>query len=138
MHQSNHIPSLLLLAVCLLCGCSDSPAKATGGTPGALTFADGVTSDINITIHQNSAGNFQPVGFGLTDVDGKFILYQTRAAGPLWLEPGEYVFTLESVGPSIIFPNEYLNPQSTPLRLNWTADLESADLSVPQKLLHTK
>ena len=138
MRQLNGILSVFLFTVSLLSGCSDAPAPATGGTPGTLTFGAGVTSDINITVHRSTAGSFQPIGFGLTDVEGKFILYQTGAAGPLWLEPGDYAFTLESVGPSIAFPKEYLTPQSTPLKLNWTADSESADLSVPQNLLNSK
>lgn len=138
MRQFNSILTVLLFSVSLLSGCSDVPAPATRGTPGTLTFGDGVTSDINITVHRSSAGSFQPLGFGLTDIEGKFILYQTGAAGPLWLEPGDYVFTLESVGPSIAFPKEYLSPQSTPLKLSWTADSKSADLTVSQKLLGAK
>ena len=138
MRQSKLILAVFLFTVSVLSGCSDAPAPATGGTPGTLTFGDGVTSDINITVHRSSAGSFQPIGFGLTDVEGKFILYQTGAAGPLWLEPGDYVFTLESVGPSIAFPKEYLNPQATPLKLNWAADSTSADLTVSQKLLGSK
>ena len=138
MRRFNSILPILLFIASLLTGCSDASALATGGTPGTLTFGDGVTSDINITVHRNSAGSFQPIGFGLTDVEGKFILYQTGAAGPLWLEPGDYVFTLESVGPSIAFPKEYLNPQTTPLKLNWTANSKSADLTVSEKLLGSK
>lgn len=138
MRPSSDILSIFLITVSLLSGCSDAPVPATGGTPGTLTFGDGVTSDINLTVHRNSAGSFQPIGFGLTDVEGKFILYQTGAAGPLWLEPGDYVFTLESVGPSIAFPKEYLSPQTTPLKLNWTADSKSADLTISQKLLGAK
>ena len=138
MQQSNSILAIFLFAISLLNGCSNAPAPAAGGTPGTLTFGDGVTSDINITVHQNSAGSFQPIGFGLTDIEGRFILYQTGAAGPLWLEPGDYVFTLESVGPSIVFPKEYLSPQTTPLQLSWTADSNSADLTVPQKLQNSK
>lgn len=138
MRQFDSLLAVFLFTVSLLTGCSDVPAPATGGTPGTLTLGDGVTSDINITVHRNSAGSFQPVGFGLTDAEGKFILYQTGATGPLWLEPGDYVFTLESVGPSIAFPKEYLNPQATPLKLNWTADSKSADLKVSQKLLGPK
>ena len=138
MRQSKLILAVFLFTVSLLSGCSDAPAPATGGTPGTLAFGDGVTSDINITVHRSSAGSFQPIGFGLTDIEGKFILYQTGAAGPLWLDPGDYVFTLESVGPSIAFPKEYLSPQSTPLKLSWTADSTSADLKVSQKLLGAK
>lgn len=128
----------LLLLLILLTGCSDAPAPATGGTPGSLTFADGVTSDINITVYKNSSGSFQPVGFGLTDLEGKFNLYHTGASGPLWLEPGDYVFTLESVGPSIAFPKQYLNAATTPLKLTWTPDSRSVDLTTPQKLQNTK
>jgi hypothetical protein len=138
MRQPKLILAVFLFTVSLLSGCSDAPAPATGGTPGTLTFGDGVTSDINITVHRSSAGSFHPIGFGLTDVEGKFILYQTGAAGPLWLDPGDYVFTLESVGPAIAFPKEYLRPQSTPLKLSWTADSKSADLTLSQKLLGAK
>lgn len=138
MRQPNSIVAVFLFFVSLLNGCSDGPIPATGGTPGTLKFGDGVTSDINITVHRNSAGSFQPIGFGLTDIEGKFILYQTGAAGPLWLEPGDYAFTLESVGPSIAFPKEYLSPLLTPLKLSWTADSKSADLTTSQKLLSSK
>lgn len=138
MRLSKTTLAVFLFLVPLLTGCSDAAAPTTGGTPGSLTFADGVTSDINITVHRNSTGSFQAIGFGLTDVEGKFVLYQTGAAGPLWLEPGDYVFTLESVGPSIAFPKEYLSPQSTPLKLIWTTDSTSADLTVSQKLLGSK
>ena len=138
MRQFNSILAVVPFTVSLLSGCGDAPAPTAGGTPGTLTFGDGVTSDINITVHRNSAGSFQPIGFGLTDVEGKFILYQTGAAGPLWLEPGDYVFTLESVGPSITLPKEYFSPLSTPLNLSWTADSTSADLKVSQKLLGSK
>lgn len=138
MRQFNIILPIFLFTVSLFAGCSDAPAPTTGGTPGTLAFGDGVTSDINIAVHRSSAGSFQPIGFGLTDIEGKFILYQTGAAGPLWLKPGDYVFTLESVGPSIAFPKEYLSPQTTPLKLSWTASSKSADLKVSQKLLGSK
>ena len=138
MRLSNSILTVILFTISLLSGCGDAPSPAAGGTPGTLSFADGVTSDINITVHRNSAGSFQPSGFGLTDVEGKFILYQNGAAGPLWLEPGDYVFTLESVGPSITLPKEYISAQTTPLKLSWTSDSKSADLTLPQKLQNSK
>jgi len=127
-----------LLSLLYIIGCSGSPAPAKGGTPGTLTFADGVTSDINVTVNQAIDGGFQQTGFGTTGLEGAFVLYQMGAAGPLWLEPGDYVFTLESIGPPITFPKEDRSPQTTPLKITWNADSKSVDLTVPQKMLRPK
>ncbi len=127
-----------LLSLLCIVGCSTSPAPAKGGTPGMLTFADGVTSDINVTVFRSLDGGYQQAGFGTTGLEGAFVLYQMGAAGPLWLEPGNYVFTLESIGPPIVFSKEFRSPQTTPLKITWNADSKSVDLYVPQKLLQAK
>lgn len=128
---------LLLTAISLHClvGCGSATVPAEGGTTGSLKFGPEVTSDIVVTVHQQNGGQFSAIGFGTTIQDGSFILYKTGATEPLWLEPGDYVFTLESIGPLVQFPDEYLEPKATPLKITWTADMKSADLEAPQELI---
>ncbi len=126
-----------LLAVSFHClvGCGSATAPAEGGTTGILKFGTDVTSDIVVKVHHQNGGQFSAIGFGTTIQDGSFILYKPGATEPLWLEPGEYVFTLESIGPPVQFPEEYLEPKSTPLKITWTADMKSVDIEAPQKLI---
>jgi hypothetical protein len=60
-------------------------------------------------------------------------LVREKAAGPLWLEPGEYSFTLESNG-SVPFawPAEYQDPSRTPLKRDWTTADRILELDVPE------
>ncbi len=116
-------------------GCDSATVPAKGGTSGTLKFGADVTSDIVVTVHQSIGGQFSPVGFGTTIQDGSFILYNAGATEPFWLEPSDYVFTLESIGPPVRFPKEYLSPKTTPLKVTWTAEMKSVDLEAPQKLI---
>ncbi len=127
----------LMIVVTLHClvGCGSATVPAEGGTTGSLKFGPEVTSDIVVTVHQQNGGQFSAIGFGTTIQDGSFILYKAGATEPLWLEPGNYVFTLESIGPLVQFPDEYLEPKTTPLKITWTADMKSADLEAPQELI---
>lgn len=127
---------ILVLAVVFgtLPGCG-GPAPAEGGTPGKLTFGSDVSSDIQITVHQRVSGGFQELGFGNTSADGSFILYKSGAKEPLWLEPGDYRFTLESIGPPVQFPEELQEPNSTPLKVTWTSDMTSLLLDLPRELI---
>ena len=127
-----------LLAVSFHClvGCGSATAPAEGGTTGILKFGANVTSDIVVTVHQQNGGQFSAIGFGTTIQDGSFILYKPGATEPLWLEPGEYVFSLESIGPPIQIPAEYQKAESTPLKITWTSDMKSLNLEAPEKLLN--
>ena len=115
------------------CGSGTSPAK--GGTPGKLTFGSDVSSYIRITIHRSGASGFEQLGFANTAADGSFVLYNSLATEQLWLEPGDYVFTLESIGPPVQFPKAYVKPESTPLKVTWNSEMNSINLDMPPKLL---
>lgn len=119
----------------VLAGCGSGTTSAQGGTPGKLTFGSNVSSDIRITIYHSVAGGFQELGFANTTGDGSFVLYNSGATEPLWLEPGDYVFTLESIGPPVQFPKDFLKPESTPLKVNWTSEMDSINLETPEELL---
>ena len=119
----------------VLSGCSGSTSPATGGTAGALMFGPEVTSDILVTVYKKNQTGFQSIGFGTTAVNGSFNLYNTGASEPLWLEPGDYSFTLESIGPPVQFPAPYLKPESSPLNVNWNSDMTSLVLQAPENLL---
>ena len=127
----------LLIAVVIgtLPGCGGGPSPAKGGTPGKLTFGSDVSSDLKVTIFRTESGVFQSLGFGTTSTDGSFILYRSGAAEPLWLEPGDYRFTLESIGPPVQFPPKFLQPESTPLKVTWTSDMTTLLLDAPEELI---
>ena len=82
-----------------------------------------------------SLSNFQPIGFGNTAVDGSFLLYTPGADGPLWLEPGDYVFTLESLGPPVQFPDVYVNAETSPLKVTWSREMQTLALKAPESLI---
>jgi hypothetical protein len=124
-----------MLIAGFLGGCSGATSPAKGGTAGALMFGPEVTSDILVTVYQKNDTGFQSIGFGTTAVNGSFILYNTGATEPLWLEPGDYKFTLESIGPPVRFPAPYTTPESSPLHVNWNSDMTSLVLQAPENLL---
>lgn len=130
---------LLYLVICTLfanlAGCDNAPSAAVGGTTGTLKFEDQVTSDIVITIHRLNGTSVESIGFGTTQNDGSFALYRPGAAAPLFLEPGEYRCTLESVSPSIKLPKDYMTASRSPLKFTWTSEMKSVDLIAPKKLL---
>ena len=118
---------VILLAVVLVAlpGCGGGPSPSKGGTPGKLTFGSNVSSDIKVTIHRDAASGFEELGFA----------NNSGATEPLWLEPGDYAFTLESIGPPVEFPGEFVKPESTPLKVTWTSDMTSISLEAPPELL---
>jgi hypothetical protein len=112
-----------ILIGCLL-GCS-SPTVSKDGSAGSLSFGT-----------QTLGGaSFQSIGFGTTDQAGFFHLMKSGGLDPLILEPGDYVFTLESVGPQIQFSEEYLNAELSPLKATWSAESTSLDLKAPEELI---
>lgn len=100
-----------------------------------LKFGDAVTSDIVITVQKANGTSFEVVGFGTTQQDGSFVLYKPGAVEPLFLETGTYACTLESVGPPLKLPKEYLEASRSPLKVEWTADSRSLDLNAPAEFL---
>lgn len=112
--------AVLSLTTLIVSGCGSS--SATGGTRGTLRIDGLVLSEIQLTVHRMDGNSTEPIGFGLTMADGTFELLQPGAVGPLWLAPGEYRITLESIGPPIAIPREYTLAETTPLKASWTAN----------------
>lgn len=124
----------LLLLAAALPGCGARPV--TGGTAGVLHFGGKSTSDIQVTVHEVVGGTTQPIGFGVTLLDGSFHLVTNGARGALWLSPGEYRCTLESAGAPVKIPKEYARADTTPLKVDWSTSDQSLDLEVPTSSIH--
>ncbi len=117
-----------------LFGCS-VPTVSKDGSTGALKFGTQALGDICVVVHKKDGAAFQQLGFGTTDGTGSFFLLKTGGQEALILEPGDYSFTLEPVGPQIAFPPIYREPEKSPLKTTWTADMTSLDLNAPEELL---
>ena len=126
--------SLSLILTSGLFGCSE-PTVSKDGSSGALKFGTQALGDICVVVHKKDGAAFQQLGFGTTDGTGKFFLLKTDGQAALTLEPGDYSFTLEPVGPQIMFPPIYLQPEKSPLKATWTSDMTSLDLNAPEELL---
>jgi hypothetical protein len=100
-----------------VCGCESRPV--VGGTGGHLRSNGQPLSEVQLTVHRREGASWSAIGFAVTGAGGEFELVTNRAAGPLQLEPGEYRFTLESVGAPVQIPREYLQAETTPLAVMW-------------------
>lgn len=120
----------LALGLLLLIGCG-GVKPVTGGTNGVLHSGAAMLSEIQITVHQVEGEQFKPVGFAVPQADGTFQLVAPEAKGPLRLAPGEYRFTLESVGAPVVIPKEMFKPETTPLKATWTGNETKLDIEVP-------
>ena len=125
---------ITLILVGSLLGCSE-PTVSKDGSIGTLKFGTQTLGDICVVVHKKEGSAFQQLGFGTTDGTGMFFLLKTGGQEALILEPGDYTFTLEPVGPQIAFPPVYLQPEKSPLKSTWTADMTSLDLNAPEELL---
>lgn len=112
----------LFLTSVVLIGCAGRVRGVTGGTAGELHCSGAPLGDIRITIHQIDPDGTEPIGFAETRSDGAFELVTMEAAGPLKLVPGDYCYTLESVGAPISIPKEFTKPETTPMKMTWAAD----------------
>jgi len=119
------------LLIPVLIGCGER--TVTGGTPGSITIDGNQYSEIQLGIHQIQEKEVLTLGFGVTDEEGKFRLLQNGAGGKLYLRPGEYRITVESIGPELAIPPDYLEPERTPLRVNWTGEENGLLLEVTTK-----
>jgi hypothetical protein len=134
MNRRCGLDLVLLIVNVALAGCGGARPVA-GGSAGALHAGDVMLCDIQVTIHQMDGGSSRVVGFGVSGPDGRFALVQNGAKGPLWLSPGEYRCTVESVGSvPVRFPKEYAKAETTPLKISWTSDKHQLDLDVPAPL----
>lgn len=130
----NRFTILSVVLVCTLHGCSE-PTVSQDGSIGTLHFGTQTLGDICVVVHKTDGTTFQQAGFGTTDGTGKFFLVKSDGQEALILEPGDYSFTLEPVGPQISFPAVYLQPAKSPLKTTWTADMKTLDLNAPEELL---
>lgn len=127
--------SFLLLSAFMLSalsGCG-GPQPVRGGTPGIVHVVDHEPlADVRVVVHRMLDGRPESIGFGVTQPDGTFVLYEEEAVGPLWLEAGEYRFTLESMGTSTYYwPREYDDPEHTPLQKSWMSADRQLVLEIP-------
>ena len=127
MWQRFPLVGLLFLATALA-GCG-GVKPVTGGTQGTLKVGGQLLSDIQVTVHRVDGDTIESIGFGTTDNDGVFELVTNGAKGPLWLEEGEYRFTLESAGAPVQFSPEYALPTKTPLRVSWAGSEQDLELT---------
>lgn len=126
LHTPRWIIGLCLLSVTWV-GCGPRPVP--GGTVGVVRAGADSLSDIHVQLFDAAA---QPVGSGVSDPEGMFALRQPEAKGPLWLAPGEYRVTVESVGPTpLLFPPAYSRFETTPLKVTWAADQALLELDLP-------
>ena len=117
---------LLTLSIAALPGCG--PESVAGGTPGVLTTDGHPIPDVQVAVY--SAGTGERLGSAVTMADGSFQLITANTTGPLELDPGTYVVTLESVGAPTDLPRDYLDAKSTPLRIDWDQQ-DRLELNVP-------
>ena len=128
--EMRYIALFFVCSQLLFSGCGAETSHVVGGTAGSLTAGEVPIPDFEIKVYKT--GSTVPLGLGTTGKDGKFQLVEPKGVSPLWLAPGEYVFTLESLGPvpPPLSP-AYMNATKTPLKVNWKAVDKSLDLKVP-------
>ncbi len=124
---------IAFVILCLLfqAGCEPSPSLVEGGTAGSLMAGETPVPDVEVKIY--AVGDSTPLGFGATNHEGKFRLVSPKGEGPLWLTPGDYVFTLESLGPvPPPLPAAYTNASKSPLKATWKEGDLALDLKIPK------
>lgn len=117
---------MLVLFLAAIPGCGPQPIS--GGTRGMLTTDGNPIPDVQVGVYTAASG--EQVGYAVSEPDGSFELVTADTNGPLQLDPGSYVVTLESVGAPTELPRSYLNPDSTPLRIDWNEG-DTLDVNVP-------
>lgn len=121
-----------IFLVCLTwCWGCQRVTPTSGGTRGVFTVSGKPLSDIQINVYRSSDNAMEKIGFGITDRDGRFQLFTNGAQGPLVLKPGQYRFTLESVGAPVEFPTPYTQPETTPLSVIWSGSEPLIELDIP-------
>ncbi len=121
---------IVALAISMI-GCSRAPKPVKGGTNGELQQAGNPIGDIQVRIYQTDGASYEVVGFADTNGEGQFQLLVSEGDGPLYLGPGEYCCTLNSVGSRIPIPKEYGKPETTPLKVSWAGGDETLQLELP-------
>ena len=118
----------LALIIAASTGCGVQPVA--GGTKGVLRAGTAALGDIQLIVYQMDSGVWRQVGFGITGPDGEFELLTPGAKGALWLTPGEYRCTVESVGAPVQIPKAYSQTETTPLKITWSETDDALALKV--------
>lgn len=121
--------SVAFMVVAAGCG---GPRGVTGGTEGVLHAGGERLADIQLTIHEVEGSTTKPIGFAQTRTDGTFNLVTNGAMGPLRLDAGEYLCTIESAGSPVQIPPELMKAKTTSLKVTWTDSDRMLDLNVPE------
>jgi len=125
------LPLISIVASSILfnTGCGGT-RSVEGGTTGTLMAGEIALPDFEIKVYLQ--GSESPLGMGTTGPDGRFQLFAPKANGPLWLQAGEYAFTLEALGPdSPRIVRTYSDAKKTPLKLSWEPTSKSLALRIP-------
>ena len=122
---------LMVLAV-LSAGCG-VPAEIPGGTAGFLDVNGQPLPDVLVTVYAGTPSATDPLGIGVTDAEGRFELRTREPVAPLTLDPGDYRFTVESIGEIyLVWPPKYADPSKTPLARFVSSSSEELHISVPE------
>lgn len=123
-----------LIGVVAACGCG-GPTPVRPGTRGTIRAGERGLADVRIEVYRQVGNAAELIGYGVSNPGGQFGLYLEDAAGPLWLEPGEYALTLQSESPEpFTWPPDYQDAQKTPLKQSWSKGDKSLDLNVPEPI----
>lgn len=108
---------VLTLSALLMEGCG-KPQEIPGGTPGIVRVDEKGLPDVQVTAYRaNTDQKREPVAIGISGRSGEFVLRNLNTLEAVWIEPGEYRFTVESIGEiHIPWSPEFRNPERTPLR----------------------
>lgn len=122
----------LLVAIVAASGCGGTE-EIEGGTPGIIHVGSTPLADVHVSVYRPDATASEPLAFGVSDANGRFVLRRRESLEGAWLEPGEYRCTIESAGEfQLHWPAEFQSPQDSPLNVNWSSAEKELDLNVPE------
>lgn len=125
--------TLCLMMLAVLSGGCGAPGEIPGGTAGALYANGRPLPDVLVTVFPDTPSATEPLGIGITDREGRFVLRTREPVAPLTLDPGGYRFTVESMGAVYRnWPPEYADPSETPLKQTVSASNEGLEINVPE------
>ncbi|MCH9653674.1 MAG: PepSY domain-containing protein [Planctomycetes bacterium] len=101
------------------------------GTEATVTVAGEPIIDVRVTVFLMQDGQPVELGSAVSREEGKLKFIQPKAAGPLVLGPGDYRFTVETVGAPLVIPKEYRAPATTPLQVTMPST-DGITLTLPE------
>ncbi len=98
---------------------------------GRVTVGGEAWPEVEVTIYRGEPDDALRLGFGVTAADGRVELLAEEATGPLWLVPGEYLVTAQSIGPPLEIAADCGDVRKTPLRITVSEGESTFTLDVP-------